>query len=122
LEKKGIYRKSLSLLSPSSLGVTSGVPFVELLRRSAMEAQKRPTYPWGERLQTVRGTVSRDGVERISTQALFDFLELPQRERTPANCRTLSALMREKGWTAVRLRGISGRGYRDQVRGYARDR
>jgi hypothetical protein len=55
-------------------------------------------------------------------KALFDFLDLPQRERTPANCRALSALMRDKGWTAVRIRAISARGYRDQVRGYARDK
>jgi transposase len=61
------------------------------------------------------------GVERISTQEVFDHLEVPQKARTAAACRQLAKLMRELGWTPVKARGLGQGGFRDQVRGYARD-
>ena len=97
------------------------MPFVELLRRTKMDAMARPADPWSLRLERIRGVLAHDGVERISTQALFDHLEVPQRSRTSAACRRLAKLMRDLGWTAVKVRSLGQNGFKDQVRGYARD-
>jgi len=43
-----------------------------------------------------------------------------QRSRTVGACRRLAAVT--AGWTAVRVRGLTRGGYREQVRGYARDK
>jgi hypothetical protein len=95
--------------------------WVELLRRTKAEAISRSTDPWRLRLERVRGKTDYDGVERISTQDLFDFLEVPQRSRSAGACRRLAALMRELGWTPMKARSLGQSGFRDQVRGYARD-
>jgi hypothetical protein len=63
-----------------------------------------------------------DGVERISTQALFDILEGPQRRRNAGARRRLAKIMRELGWTAIKARGLTPGGFRDQIRGWARDK
>jgi hypothetical protein len=60
-------------------------------------------------------------VERISTQAVFDYLDVPQCERSAVACSNLSKLMQAQGWTPVRFRGTTRGGYLDQVRGYARE-
>jgi hypothetical protein len=63
-----------------------------------------------------------DGIERISTQALFDLLEVSQRGRTTgAPCRRMAKLMRELGWTPTKARGLTQSGFREQIREYARD-
>jgi hypothetical protein len=95
--------------------------FVELLRKARDEALALSGDPWSVRLQRVRGKTGYDGVERISTQDLFDILEVPQRARGAGACRRLAALMRELGWTPMKARGLGQSGFRDQVRGYARD-
>jgi hypothetical protein len=59
---------------------------------------------------------------RVSTQALFDLLEVPQRKRTAGACRRLACLMREElGWVAMKVRAVTQGGFKDKVRGYARD-
>ena len=73
------------------------------------------------RLERARGKVGFDGLERISTQTLLDFLEVPQRERTAGTYRHLAKVMAELGWTAVRVRDFTRGGYKEQVRGYIRD-
>ena len=78
-------------------------------------------HPWTLRLQRLRGTVDHDGIERITTQAIFDRLDGPQKARTPATCSTLARLMQDQGWSPVRVRGLTRGGFREQVRGYARD-
>jgi hypothetical protein len=80
-----------------------------------------PKDPWKLRLERVRGKIDYDGLERVTTQMLFDVLEIPQRSRTAGACRRLAAVMAELGWTAVRVRGLTPGGYREQVRGYCRD-
>ena len=67
--------------------------------------------PWQLRLERVRGQVGDDGIERITTRLLFDVLEVPQRRRGAGACRSLAKLMAEIGWTAVRVRGLTGGGY-----------
>jgi len=77
--------------------------------------------PWKLRLERMRGKFDYDGLERVTTQTLLDILEVPQRSRTAGACRRLAAVMAELGWTAVRVRGLTPGGYREQVRGYCRD-
>ena len=68
------------------------------------------------------GKIADDGIERVTTQTVFDILEIPQRSRGAGACRRLAAVMAELGWTAVRVRGLTRGGYREQVRGYAATR
>jgi hypothetical protein len=70
----------------------------------------------------VRGATGFDGLARISTQTLLDILEVPQRKRTAGSYRRIAALMGELGWTAVRVRDLTRGGYKEQVRGYVRQR
>jgi hypothetical protein len=84
------------------------------------EAAAHDTDPWRLPLERLRGRVDPDGVERLTTQDVFDVLETAQRERTTAACRRLAKVMRELGWTALRVRGLTRGGYLEQVRGYCR--
>ena len=95
--------------------------FIQKLRQTA-EVQHKREDPWRLPLERVRGKVWDDDIERISTQTLFDILEVPQRGRNAGACRRLARLMRELGWAPIKARGITPGGFRDQVRGYARDR
>jgi hypothetical protein len=81
----------------------------------------RSADSWRPPLERLHGKIGDDGIERITTQTVFDILEIPQRNRGAGACRRLAKLMAELGWTAVRVRGLTRGGYREQVRGYARD-
>ena len=96
--------------------------FLEKMRaaQAHAEAVPQPLDPWRLRLERVRGKTGLDGLERISTQTLLDFLEVPQRERTAGAYRQLAKLMAELGWTPVRVRDFTRGGYKEQVRGYVR--
>jgi hypothetical protein len=93
----------------------------EAKQQWAQEGQKK-VEPWRVRLERLRGTVGDNGIERISTQAVFDILEIPQRSRGAGACRRLSAVMRDLGWSTIKARGLNQRGLREQIRGYARDK
>jgi hypothetical protein len=80
-----------------------------------------PSDPWMLPLGRLRGKTGDDGVERLTTQAVLDALEIPQCQRRAGTYRRLSKLMTELGWTAVRVRGMTRGGYIEQVRGYCRD-
>ena len=80
----------------------------------------RTADPWRVRLERLRGRVDPDGIERVTTQDVFDTLEVAQRDRTTPACRRLAVVMRELGWTALRVRGLTRGGYLEQVRGYCR--
>ena len=56
-------------------------------------------------VERARGKIGDDGIERVTTQMLFDMLGVPQRRRGAGACRRLAKLMAEIGWTAVRVRG-----------------
>jgi hypothetical protein len=94
--------------------------FLDELKQSRTQIPARPTDPWRLRLERARGKVDYDGIERVSTQALFDFLEVPQRTRTAGACRRLAQVMRDLGWTPVRVRDLTRGGYKEQVRGHCR--
>ena len=95
--------------------------FLTKLHEAEAEMAARDAEPWWLPLERVRGQAGDDGIERISTQMLFDILEVPQRSRGAGACRRLAKLMAELGWMAVRVRGLTRGGYLEQVRGYARD-
>ncbi len=96
--------------------------FVETLRKSRDQIQAQQAHPWYARLDGVRGKVGDDGLERVSTQTLFDILEVPHRRRNAGACRRLAKLMRDLGWSPIKARGITPGGFKDQVRGYAKDK
>jgi hypothetical protein len=79
------------------------------------------TDPWKSALHRARGTIGDDGIERITTQLLFDILQVAQRDRGAGACRRLAKLMADLGWMAVRVRDFTRGGYKEQVRGYCRD-
>jgi hypothetical protein len=85
------------------------------------EIAARNVDPWRFPLERVRGKIGDDGIERITTQMLFDMLGVPQRSRGAGACRRLAKLMSELGWMAVRVRGLTRGGYLEQVRGYAKE-
>ena len=85
------------------------------------KAALAPKDPWLLRLERIKGKSWDDGIERISTQTLFDHLEVCQRNRGAGACRRLAKVMRELGWTPVRVRDLTRGGYKEQVRGYCRD-
>jgi hypothetical protein len=97
------------------------LPWVEVLRSTKAETLARPADPWTLRLERIKGKIGYDGIERISTQDVFDHLEVPQKARTAGACRHLAKIMRELGWTPMKARSLGRSGFRDQVRGYARD-
>ena len=93
---------------------------LEEFRQARAKRAARDADPWRPPLERVHGKIGDDGIERITTQLLFDILEVPQRSRGAGACRRLAKLMAELGWTAVRVRGLTRGGYLEQVRGYCR--
>jgi hypothetical protein len=91
------------------------------LEKVQAEIASRNIDPWRLPLERLRGKIGDDGIERVTTQALFDILEIPQRSRGAGACRRLAKVMTELQWTAVRVRGLTRGGYREQVRGYCKD-
>src|ERR1700758_949841 len=92
----------------------------EIKQQMQQEEQKK-VEPWRVRLERLRGNVGDDGIERITTQAVFDILEIAQRSRGAGACRRLSAVMRDLGWTPARVRDLTCGGFKEQVRGFCRD-
>ena len=97
------------------------VSFIEKLRQAQAALAAPVVDPWRLPLERLHGKIGDDGIERITTQTLFDILEVPQRSRGAGACRRLAKTMAELGWTAVRVRDLTRGGYKEQVRGYCRD-
>jgi hypothetical protein len=70
------------------------VSFIARLKEGKRKVQAR-TDPWLLRLERLKGKTWGDGIERISTQTVFDILEVPHRSRTAGGGRRLSKLMRD---------------------------
>ncbi len=62
--------------------------FLSALQESKKRAQAAKD-PWLLRLEGLRGKKWDDGIERISTQTMFDVLEVPHSSRTAGACRRL---------------------------------
>jgi hypothetical protein len=95
--------------------------FIKVLKEARIQATAKAD-PWLLRLERLRCKVGYDAIERISTQTIFDVLEVPQRGRNAGACRRLAKIMRELRWSPIKARGMTQNGFRDQVRGWARDR
>ena len=92
--------------------------FIESLQNARQNIE--PSDPWTAPLRSIRGQIGHDGVERISTEAIFDKLDIPPLRRTPEAAKRLRGLMIDLGWTPVRARAVTARGRAARVRGYAR--
>ena len=55
--------------------------WLETLHLAKTELAEQNADPWRLRLERVHGKIGDDGIERITTQLLFDILEVPQRSR-----------------------------------------
>src|SRR5262249_34917122 len=53
--------------------------FLARLRQEIEAAATGTIDPWWLALERVRGKIGDDGLERVTTQLLFDILEVPQR-------------------------------------------
>jgi hypothetical protein len=71
------------------------VSWIGMLEQRKAQAIARRADPWRLPLGRLRGKIGDDGIERISTQAVFDVLEVLQRSRGAGACRRLAKLMRE---------------------------
>jgi hypothetical protein len=91
-----------------------GMSWLDKLEQVHAEMAAQDADPWRLRLERVHGKFDDDGIERITTQTVFDILEIPQRSRGAGACRRLAKLMSQLGWTAVRVRGLTRGGYREQ--------
>jgi hypothetical protein len=112
----------LVLVPPSDTASERSImSFLEKMKTAEAELAARDSDPWRPPLERVRGNTGDDGIERVTTQTVFDVLEIPQRNRRAGACRRLAKLMTELGWTAVRVRGMTRGACLEQVRGYARD-
>jgi hypothetical protein len=94
--------------------------WVARIQEAQAELEAQDADPWRLRLDRLRGKVGHVGVERVSSQGLFDLLEVPMRARTAGAYRRLAKLMRELGWAPIRLRDRTYGGYLEQIRGYSR--
>lgn len=92
----------------------------ERVKNLVGKTKEREREPWFEVLETLRGRIDVDGIERVSTQAIFDILKIPQTRRRPHAHIRLAAVMRELGWNGTRVRDTTRGGYRENVRGYSR--
>ena len=95
--------------------------FLQKLEIARAEAAACTPDSWQLRLERLHGKIGDDGIERVTTQGVFDSLEVPQRNRRAGGCRRLAKLMTALGWTPVRVRGLTRGGYLEQVRGYCRE-
>ena len=84
-----------------------------------VQVRQSPGDPWLAPLHRVRGKIGDDGIERISTQTLFDYLEVRQHNRGAEACRGLANVMRGLGWSSVRVRGLT-LCLPQNIRGYCR--
>jgi hypothetical protein len=95
--------------------------WIRMLEQHKAQALARRADPWRLPLERLRGKIGDDGTERISTQAVFDVLEVPQSNRGAGACRRLAELMRQLGWVPIKARGLNQAGFRDMIRGYAKE-
>ena len=88
--------------------------------RASLAARATVEDLWCSRLRAVRGAKGTDGVERVSTEKVYDTLELHPFERTPEAGKRVRAIMIALDWTPIRSRCVTSKGHAARVRGYAR--
>jgi hypothetical protein len=105
--------------------------FMARLRRAEADARaeeieaaaNKSVDAWFYPLSRLRGRVDpygEPGVERITSAAILDILEVPMRERRRPVYQRVSRILRQLGWVPIRVRDFrSIRG--ENVRGYLRE-
>ena len=83
-------------------------------------AVAEPSDPWNITLDSITGRLGSDGVERISTEMVFEWLSVEPFARTPELAEKIRHLMVRNGWVPVRARHATSKGHAARVRGYAR--
>lgn len=106
---------SLDTITPLNQ-TTPHLSFLERLHRQAIS----PDDPWSVILDTIKGREGRDRVERISTEMIFELLDVPPFARNARLAERVRGLMVRRGWIPVRSRHPTGKGHAARVRGYAR--
>ena len=94
--------------------------FIGQLRESVELLRARAQDPWAGLLRDLQGRRGSDNIERISTEGVFDFLNLKAVERTPEAGKRVKLIMMGLGWIWVRGRDVRSTGSAGRVRGYAR--
>ena len=103
--------------------MTNNPPIPSFVERLRASRPIKPLDPWIGALRKIKGQIGLfDGVERISTETVFEQLDIPRLRRTPEAAKRIKLLMVELGWTPVRSRHVTSRGRAARVRGYARTR
>jgi hypothetical protein len=92
---------------------------------AAEEAAKKNSLsndPWYAPIGRLKGRVTWDGMETVTSQHCLDALEIPMHAREGALFRRLTKVMREHGWEPIRIKlnGVEGGGVTERVRGYQR--
>ena len=63
--------------------------YLTKLHEAEAEIAAPNSDPWRLPLERVRGKAGDDGIERVTTQMLFDILDVPQRSREPGGPRAI---------------------------------
>jgi hypothetical protein len=74
-----------------------------LAAHKAAEPPPRKPDPWELQLAEIQGEL-HEGLERVSTEAVFDSLNIKRSKRNSAAARRLAAAMRHLGWERARWR------------------
>ena len=85
---------------------SNSMSFIGSLKLAQEQVRKTAKDPWHLRLQGLRGKIGDDQIERVSSQSIFEYLDVPQRSRAAGACRRLSKLMRLGG---IPLRRVDSR-------------
>lgn len=90
-------------------------------RAAAEQKPVEPPDPWVEQLRNIKGRIDpTDGVERISTLFIMEFLGVKPHKRLSEFKRLQKVMVNSLGWQPTRVFGLNERSYREQLRGFAR--
>lgn len=92
--------------------------FIERLREAHNTIT--PSNPWLPLLKKLKGQRGVDGLERITTDRVFESLGIPPVQRTPQAAKSICQMMTNLGWSPTRVRAATSRGRASRVRGYCR--
>ena len=87
---------------------------------AAQQTPPEPVDPWVEQLRNIRGRCDEDGVERISTLFVMEYLGVPPYKRLSLSKRLQKVMVNSLGWQPTRVFGLNERSYKEQLRGFAR--
>jgi hypothetical protein len=114
-------------MDTSFIGRLRAAKAIQAARRAAearaemQQDNAAPDDPWLPVLAEVQGELNKDGTAYVTSSMLAEILNVKLKERKAGTYRRIAGLMISLHWQPVRVFGLNARGYREQVRGYARD-